>query len=279
MIIADSYGIDSWDKNRTQALTIHLVNSLSYKNITGKNPPLSPITKVEYENSGIPWFSFYDENVPKVAGASLFKRILGVSEIANRRGEAAGDSKRAMNISPDKIRKIRTPDAAEAAEISRSRAYESAARTEWKRALSEISNAIDLGKEKRASDYALRCCCNYNMGNYTDGEVDGSLGLEINPDSKDARSWRAYCRLATGDHEGLKEDAEVLAGKSETAIFGFEMRAEAAMLSGSYRSAISDALNIRRLDKDHKRARQILTKARAQRYIEMSRARKAENRS
>lgn len=263
MIIADSYGIDSWDKNRTQALTIHLVNSLSYKNITGKNPPPSPITKVEYENSGIPWFSFYDENVPKVAGASLFKRILGVSEIANRRGEAAGDSKRAMNISPDKIRKIRTPDAAEAAEAYRSRAYESAAKSEWKRALSEISNAIDLSGKKKASDFALRCCCNYNLENYIDGEVDGSLGLEINSECKDARSWRAYCRLATGDHEGLKEDADVLASRSETAIFGFEMRAEAAMLSGRYQDAINDALNIRKLDVDHARAERILTEARS----------------
>ncbi len=275
MIIADSYGVDSWDGNRKRALTIHLVNSLSYKEITGKKPPPSPITKNEYEYRGIPWFSSYDEKIPKVDGPSLFKRILGVSEIANRRGEAAGDSKRVMNISPDKIRKIRTPDAAEAAETYRSRAYESATKYEWKRALSEISNAIDLGKEKKASDYALRCCCNYNLGNYTDGEVDGSLGLEINQDSKDARSWRAYCRLATKDHDGLREDADVLASRSETAIFGLVMRAEAAMLSGSYRSAISDALNIRRLDKDHERARQILTNARSKRYMQIRRTRKS----
>ncbi len=263
MIIADSYGIDSWDKNRKQHITIHLVNSLSYKNITGKNPPPSPITKVEYEKSGIPWFSFYDEIVPKVAGASLFKRILGVSEIENRRGELAGDSKRTMNISNDKIQKIRTPDAAEAAEAYRSRAYESASKSEWKRALSEISYAIDLSGKNKASDFALRCCCNYYLGNYTDGEVDGSLGLEINSESKDARSWRAYCRLATGDHEGLKEDAEVLVANSETAIFGFEMRAEAAMLSGRYQDAINDALNIRKLDAHHSRAEQIITEARS----------------
>jgi hypothetical protein len=109
----------------------------------------------------------------------------------------------------------------------------------------------------------LRCCCNYNLGNYNDGEIDGSLGLEINPDSKDARSWRAYCRLATGDHEGLKEDAEVLAAKSETAIFGLEMRAEAAMLSERYQDAINDALNIRKLDINHARAGRILTEARS----------------
>ncbi len=263
MIIADSYGVDSWNENRKRGLTIHLVNSLSYKEITGKNPPPSPITKYEYEYHEIPWYSHYDEKIPKIAGASLFKRILGVSEIANRRGDAIGDSKRGMNIYPEIIRKIRTPDAAEAAKISRSRAYESAAGSEWKRALFEISNAIDLGEEKKASDYALRCCCNYNLGNYTDGEVDGSLGLEINRDSKDARSWRAYCRLATGDHDGLEEDANVLISKPETAVFGFEMRAEAAMLSGRYQDAINDALNIRKLHANHSRAEQIITEARS----------------
>ena len=263
MIIEDPHGIDSWDSSRKRVLTIHLVNSLSYKKITGKAPPLLPVTKNEYESGGIPWFTFYDEKIPKVAGSSLFKRILGVSEIAIRRGEAVGDSKHGINISPEKIRQIRTPDAAEAAETYRSRAYESAAKSEWKRALSEISNAIDLGKKKRASDYALRCCCNYNLGYYTEGEVDGSLGLEINPDSKDARSWRAYCRLADGDHDGLEEDANVLISKPETEVFGLEMRAEAALLSGRYQDAINDALNIRKLDANHARAERILTKARS----------------
>lgn len=263
MIVEDPYGIDSWDSSRKRILTIHLVNSLSYKKITGKAPPLLPVTKDEYESGGIPWFTFYDEKIPKVAGSSLFKRILGVSEIAIRRGEAVGDSKHGINISPEKIRQIRTPDAAEAAETYRSRAYESAAKSEWKRALSEISNAIDLGKKKRASDYALRCCCNYNLGYYTEGEVDGSLGLEINPDSKDARSWRAYCRLADGDNYGLEEDANVLISKPETAVFGFEMRAEAALLSGRYQDAISDALDIRKLDPNHARAERILTEARS----------------
>jgi hypothetical protein len=108
--------------------------------------------------------------------------------------------------------------------------------------------------------------------------VDGSLGLEINPESKEARSWRAYCRLSMGDHEGLKEDAEILASKPETSFFGIEMRAEAAMLSGRYSAAIRDAIFLQKLDKDNKRAKHILTKARTQQYREMNRAKKGNNR-
>lgn len=263
MIIADTYGIDSWDHNRKKSLTIHLVNSLFYKEITGNEPPPSPITKLKYEDFGIPWFSFYDEKSPLVAGAPSFKRILGVSEIANRRGEPLDDSKFKANIQPISIKKIATPDAAVAAESFRSRAYESAAISKWEWALSDISNAIDISEEKKASDYALRCCCNYHLENFFDAEIDGSLALEIDRDSNDARSWRAYSRLAIGDYDGLYEDANILITMPETAVFGFELRANAAMLSGKHQDAIDNALNIIRLDANNPRAELIIKQARS----------------
>jgi tetratricopeptide (TPR) repeat protein len=263
VIIADSYGSDSWDIRRKKNLTIHMVNSLAYESITGRKAPSSPITKYEYENRGIPWFSFYDESIPKVSGSALFKRILGVAEIGKRRGIIDPEATKPMAITPENIRKIRTPDAKEAAEKCRASAYEFSEKSEWKRALSQISNAIDLNKQKKESDYALRCYCNFNLGNFAEGEVDGSLGLEINPESKEARSWRAYCRLSMGDHEGLREDAEILVRNPETSIFGIQMRAEAALLSGDYQDAINDALRIVKVDPNHQRASRILTEARS----------------
>ena len=263
IIIADLYGTDSWDIRRKRNLTIHMVNSLAYEKITGRKAPSSPITKYEYEKRGIPWFSFYDESIPKVSGSALFKRILGVSDIDKRRGIRTDESVKKMIISPENIQRIRTPDANEAAEKCRERAYEYSDISEWKRALTQISNAIDLSKQKKETDYALRCYCNYNLGNFAEGEVDGSLGLEINPRSKDARSWRAYCRLSMGDHEGLKDDAEILASDPVTSLFGIEMRAEAALLSGNYQNAIDDALRLIKVDANHKDAARILTAARS----------------
>ncbi len=262
-VFADTYGPETWDVNNSRLVTIHMVNSIAYESITGEPPPPSPISKEDYEYHGIPWYSNYSESSPKLKAASAFRRILGVSAIDKKRGLIGGSSDRPINISPEEIKRIRTPDVTEAIETYRKRAYASAGKSEWKRSLSEISNAIDLNVNVKSSDYALRCCCNYNLGQYIDGEIDGSLGLEIEPSSKDARSWRACCRLASGDHEGLKEDADILIGKAETAIFGFEMRAEAAMLSGRYHDAIRDALSIRELDATHARAELILTKARS----------------
>jgi tetratricopeptide (TPR) repeat protein len=278
MIISDSYGHDTWDTNTRRSITIRLINSLFYKQITGKKPPTEPITREEYEFKKLPWFSHYEDSTPKVSASNLFKRILGVSEIEKRRGIRTDESGESMIISHENIQKIRTPDAKEAAEKCRKRAYEFSEKSEWKRALSEISKAIDLSKQKKESDYALRCYCNFNLGSFAEGEVDGSLGLEINPESKEARSWRAYCRLSMGDHEGLKEDAEILASKPETSFFGIEMRAEAAMLSGRYSAAIRDAISLQKLDKNNKRAKHILTKARMQQYRDMNRAKRENNR-
>ena len=265
-IFSDTYGPETWDANKSRLVRIHMVNSIAYEKITGEPPPPSPISKEDYQYHGIPWYSNYNETSPKLKAASAFRRILGVSAIDQKRGLDDANSGVSMNISPEEIRRIRTPEASEAIEIYRKRAYDSTSKSEWRSALSEISNAIDLNINVKSSDYALRCCCNYNLGNYNDGEIDGSLGLEINPDSKDARSWRAYCRLATGDHDGLEEDANMLISKPETEVFGFEMRAEAAMLCGRYQDAINDALNIHKLDANHSRAEQIITEARSKAF-------------
>jgi tetratricopeptide (TPR) repeat protein len=262
-IIKDIYGADTWDTTRSKLCTVRIVNSVVYQKITGQQPPRTPISKEDYQINGIPWFSSYDECSPKINVSKFFTRIMGVSAIDKKRGLHQETNEISMTIDPTIIQKIRTMDASEAAEKCRARAYEFSEKLEWKRALSQISNAIDLSKQKKESDYTLRCYCNFNLGNFTEGEVDGSLGLEINPESKEARSWRAYCRLSMGDHEGLKEDAEILVRNPETSIFGIHMRAEAALLSGDYQDAINDALRIVKIDPNHQRATRILTEARS----------------
>lgn len=267
-IVADTYGVDTWDPDRKRLVTIHMVNSEAYQRITGEKPPPSPISKEDYKYHGIPWYSYYDETSPKLKAANAFRRIIGISAIHRNRGLHDKESDTSIDIKPEIIKQIRTPDATEIIDIYRKRAYASVANSEWKRALLEISNAIDLNISTKASDFALRCYCNYNLGNYYDGEIDASLGLEINPESKDARSLRAYCRLASGDHDGLKEDADLLAATPETAILGMQMRAEAAMLSERYQDAINEALKICQIDVNHVRAQQILTNAQSKLYHE-----------
>jgi hypothetical protein len=75
-IFQDTYGVDSWDPNRRRLLKIHMVNSIAYQSITGQEPPASPITIDEYRESGIPWYSHYDENIQSLKGVGAFNQIV-----------------------------------------------------------------------------------------------------------------------------------------------------------------------------------------------------------
>jgi len=260
-IHSDTYGIDSWSINRKRSLTIHLVNSLAYKAITGIDPPPSPITASEYQQARIPWYSHYNEATPVVKPASIFRRILGISGIEKKRGIAQSDDYCLRIYAEQRIHKIRTPDKHEASNTFRRRANESRSKEWWDSAIREISYVIDLGVDVCADDFALRSCCNYHLGKFRDGAIDGSLGLEKDQKCIEALSWRAYCRKSLGDHEELAEDADLLLKFPETELVGLELKAEAAMLAGRYCDAFNDAMDLRAKCPGNVRAEQICSEA------------------
>ncbi len=260
----DSYGVDSWSPEKKRSLTIHLVNSLDYKAITGMEPPASPITAAAYQRAKIPWYDHYDETSPVVKPPSIFKRILNITAIEKKRGViATPDDESQRSIAIQNIQKIKTPDKNEASSAFRKRAYESRSQEMWEAAVREISYVIDLQSDVRAADFALRSCCNFHLGYFRDGSTDGSLALEKDKECIEGLSWRAFCRKSLGDFEGLHEDANALMRVPETELVGLELRAEASLLSGRYNDAIYDALSLGKKNPGHRRADQILSEARS----------------
>ncbi len=257
----DTYGVESWSPKKKRSLTIHLVNSMAYREITGLEPPSSPITIAAYERAKIPWYSHYDETVPIVKPPSIFKRILGISAIEKKRGINQHDDVVQRFIATQKIHKIRTPDKNEASSTFRKRAYESRSKEWWEAAVREISYVIDLQSDVSAEDFALRSCCNFHLGRFRDGSTDGSLALEKDKKCVEALSWRAYCRKSLGDHEGLLEDADALMRVPETELIGLELKAEAALLAERYDDAFNDAMTLKAKSRGHSRANQIISKA------------------
>lgn len=257
----DTYGVDSWNTKRKRSLTIHLVNSLTYKAITGLEPPSSPITVAAYEKAKIPWYSHYDETVPVVKPPSIFKRILGISAIEKKRGIISPDEEFQRFIAIQKVDKIRTPDKNEASSIFRKRAFESRSKEWWEIAVREISYVIDLQYDVSAEDFALRSCCNFHLGRFRDGSTDGSLALEMDKSCIEALSWRAYCRKSLGDHEGLDRDANELMRIPETQLVGLELMAEAALLAERYGDAFNEAMTLKARSPGHLRAKQIINEA------------------
>lgn len=257
----DTYGVNSWSNDKKRSLTIHLVNSMAYKTITGMDPPTSPITAAAYQRAKIPWYSHYDETAPVIKPPSIFKRIMSIAAIDKKRGITPSDDEAYRFAAIQNIRRIRTPDKKEASSAFRERAYESRAKERWDAALREISYVIDLQSDVRADDYALRSCCNYHLGRFKDGSIDGSLALEKDKKCIVALSWRAYCRKSLGDHEGLHEDANALMLVPETQLIGLELKAEAALLAERYDDAFNEAMTLKAKNPGHLRANQIISEA------------------
>ena len=261
-IFHDTYGVESWDSNRRRPLKIHMVNSMAYKSITGQDPPPSPVTAEQYRKAAIPWFSQYDETTPSVKSAGAFNRIIGVGAIDKRRGVTDSPPISSIHINPDVIRRIKTPDLKEAIQNFRKRAREDAEAGRWTAALRGIDYLIDLEAGVEAQDYAIRSICNYRIKRYMEGMFDGDKALELDPDCLPALSSRAFCRLALGDLEELRDDAELLIKTIETEALGLELKAETSLISGNYHDAVYDALYLKKKYPGNERAEQILGEAR-----------------
>ncbi len=80
-IYEDPYGASTWAKDTFGRVYIHIVNSEMYRQITGKEPPPTPISAKTYSMYGLPWFDLYDQeksNVeasPELAGIKSIKKL------------------------------------------------------------------------------------------------------------------------------------------------------------------------------------------------------------
>lgn len=80
-IYKDSYGIETWDRNNTSRVFVHLVNSEMWREITGEEAPASPVTAREYEQAGLPWYDLYDEGQAALSGGGKLKGVKSVAQM------------------------------------------------------------------------------------------------------------------------------------------------------------------------------------------------------
>lgn len=60
-IYEDPYDLTSWDVENTSRCFVHLLNSLTWKKITGEIPPTWLPTAKEYDEACLPWVEYYRE--------------------------------------------------------------------------------------------------------------------------------------------------------------------------------------------------------------------------
>ena len=84
-IARDPYGLRVWDTEHRSRCFIHLLDSLTWREVTGENPPHPPITAAEYARHGLPWFEYYDKEINALSGGQKLKGLKPTSKTAKEK--------------------------------------------------------------------------------------------------------------------------------------------------------------------------------------------------
>jgi hypothetical protein len=85
-IYPDAYGIDTWDETNSGRVFVHIVNSMMYREITGEEPPATPVSARLYTEHGLPWFGLYDEGKGDVKASVVPAGVKSVKEMDEAKG-------------------------------------------------------------------------------------------------------------------------------------------------------------------------------------------------
>jgi hypothetical protein len=104
-IYPDLYGIDAWDQDNYGSVGVHIVNSLQFRELTGQEPPPTPIDAKIYTEHGLPWFELYDETQGDLAPSDRLSTAKTISARDQERGETAPEVG-SFEVSETQIKKL-----------------------------------------------------------------------------------------------------------------------------------------------------------------------------
>ena len=104
-IYEDPFDLNDWEMENKSRCFVHIVNSLVWRSIAGENPPSVPLTAKEYNNTGLPWFDYYNDDAKAVKGS----KKLGDMKSVSKKGKEKGDVPLPENesVTPEKIVQLR----------------------------------------------------------------------------------------------------------------------------------------------------------------------------
>ena len=110
-IYPDPHGLPTWDQTMRGGLFIHLVNSDVFKQLTGDEPPPTPISAKTYTDYGLPWFDLYDENAGDLPASKRLAQVKSVQEIDTHKGLVEQDD--SIEVPESQVRKLEHPQSGE----------------------------------------------------------------------------------------------------------------------------------------------------------------------
>ena len=104
-IYPDAYGIETWDIENYGAIFVYIVNSEKYREITGLEPPSTPITPQTYNRYGFPWFDLYDEEKVDLPASERLAEVKTIREQEAKRG-ITPPQEVSVDVAESKIKKL-----------------------------------------------------------------------------------------------------------------------------------------------------------------------------
>ncbi len=109
-IYEDEHGLDTWDLENHARVYVHIVNSMMFREITGQEPPATPVTARQYTEAGLPWFDLYDEHKGGVAGSDNFNGVKSIKEMDQHKGFQAQQDDGSIHLPGQQVVKLNKPN-------------------------------------------------------------------------------------------------------------------------------------------------------------------------
>jgi hypothetical protein len=86
---------------------IHIANTEQYREITGFDPPRSPVSARDYTEMGLPWFDLYDEHRGDLGPSQELGKVKTVKQKDEEKGVPPGEAETSLDIRPEQVKKLR----------------------------------------------------------------------------------------------------------------------------------------------------------------------------
>ena len=210
-IFEDQYGYQTWDEKSFVQLTIRIVDTVTFKQITGRDAPPTPISAEHYTRAGLPWFRYYEETVATVGAAGILARIRGVRQIDRLKGAKVIAQEPTIQIKPEQLREIAVPTRAQRI-LELRQSCESCVRAKRYAIGKRQADLLLELSPKDATGLMVRAKCNHRLSRFQESILDASEYLE-ETDPKDPSTPTALL---------YRGDSFTRLGKLTEAISDFE---------------------------------------------------------
>lgn len=104
-VYKDKHGLDKWTQNSSRCF-IHLLNSESWRIVTGEAPPTKPLSAADYSKYGMVWYEYYSDQ-PTQSNPMKNSVLKGVAELEKKKRVKVLPENHSIPVPDSKKKQIR----------------------------------------------------------------------------------------------------------------------------------------------------------------------------